>query len=361
MYIDMKTNKRLLSLDILRGMTVAGMIMVNNGYDQPFEILTHAKWNGMTLCDLVFPFFLFIVGVSIHLSFSKFGFRPTRSLVTKILQRSFFLFVIGVAINWFDHAAWGDWNCFAHLRVWAVLQRIALSYCLASLLVLFVNHKWICAIIACLLIIYSIVLLAGNGYSEDSSNILARVDQFLLGTSHLYTKSPVDPEGLLGTVPSVAHVLIGFFCGGLLQKNSDKVVKARALLFVAVVLLFLGFLLSFSLPLNKRVWSPSYVLVTCGIASMLLSVLMYIVDIRGYKRWTTFFHVFGVNSLALYVASEVFSICFGAWGISEVVFSAISSAVVHPQFSSLCYAISFVFFNFLFGYILYRCRVFIKL
>ena len=241
----MTTSKRLLSLDILRGMTVAGMILVNNGHGESFEMLRHSKWNGMTPCDLVFPFFLFIMGVSTYLSLSKSGFKMSAPVLRKILKRTVLLFVIGLAINWFDHAVEGDFMCFGHLRVWAVLQRIALCYGIVSIYVLLVNHKWIVPTIAVLLVGYTVLLLWGNGYAEDSSNILARADLSLFGYDHLYHKSPVDPEGLLGTISSVAHVLIGFYCGRLIKQNDDVKDKVLALFLVGTVLALCGYLLSF--------------------------------------------------------------------------------------------------------------------
>ncbi|MBR3454676.1 MAG: DUF1624 domain-containing protein [Bacteroidaceae bacterium] len=354
-------NKRLLSLDILRGITVAGMILVNNGYDESFEMLEHSKWNGMTPCDLVFPFFLYIMGVSTYLSLSKSGFRPSSPVIWKIIRRTFLLFFIGLFLNWFDHAIEGEFLCFDHLRIWAVLQRIALCYGIVSVFALTVNHRWILPSIALLLVVYSIILLCGNGYAEDSTNILARVDLSLFGYDHLYHKSPVDPEGLLGTISSVAHVLIGFYCGRLIKRREVVGDKVQALFFVGTVLALVGYLLSYGLPLNKRIWSPSYVLLTCGMASSLLALLMTVIDIRGHRRWATCFQVFGVNPLFLYVASEFFAILFGYLGVSNSVFEGIHSVIPHPQTASLCYALSFVAFNFLLGYLLFRRHIYIKL
>ena len=356
-----ENKQRLLSLDILRGITVAGMILVNNGYGESFEMLQHVKWNGMTPCDLVFPFFLFIMGVSTYLSLSKSGFRPSAPVIRKIIRRTVLLFAIGLAINWLDHAIEGDLLCFGHLRIWAVLQRIALCYGIVSVYALLVSHKWIVPTIIALLVVYSAILIWGNGYAEDASNILARVDLSLFGYDHLYHKSPVDPEGLLGTISSVAHVLIGFYCGSLIKQRQSVKDKVLALFFLGAILAMGGYLLSYGLPLNKRIWSPSYVMVTCGMAASLLALLMTIIDIRGHRRWTTFFQVFGINPLFLYVASEFFAILFGHLGVSNAVYQAIHSVIPHLQFASLGYAVSFVLFNFLLGYVLYRRRIYIKL
>ena len=182
----MASSQRLLSLDILRGLTVAGMILVNNGWGESFEMLQHSKWNGMTPCDLVFPFFLFIMGISCYLSLVKSEFKPTPKVVRRIIKRTVLLFVIGLFINWFDHAIEGDLMCFGHLRIWAVMQRIALCYGIVSLFALYCNHKYTIHTIIALLVIYTAILVIGNGYVEDVSvNFLAQADLNLFGYDHM--------------------------------------------------------------------------------------------------------------------------------------------------------------------------------
>ena len=355
-------NNRLLSLDILRGITVAGMILVNNGWGESFEMLGHAAWNGMTPCDLVFPFFLFIMGISCYLSLVKSEFKPTPKVVRRIVKRTVLLFAIGLFINWFDNAIEGDLLCFGHLRIWAVMQRIALCYGIVSLFALFCNHRYTIPVVIVLLAVYTAILIFGNGYAEDASvNILARVDLQLFGYDHLYHKSPVDPEGLLGTISSVAHVLLGFYCGKLIRQKEAVSDKVIALFVVGTILVIGGYLLSYGLPLNKHIWSPSYVMVTCGLASLLQAFLMYIIDIQKKSNWTTFFHVFGVNALALYVSSELLAILLGNLGVSETVYNAIHSVIPPLKWASLAYALYFVALNFAIGYVLYRKKIYIKL
>ena len=373
-------SNRLLSLDILRGITVAGMILVNNGWGESFEMLNHAKWNGMTPCDLVFPFFLFIMGISCYLSLVKSEFKPTPKVIRRIIKRTVLLFAIGLFINWFDNAIEGDFLCFGHLRIWAVMQRIALCYGIVSLFALFCNHRYTIPVVIGLLIIYTAILVLGNGYAEDASvNVLAQVDLNLFGYDHLYHKSPVDPEGLLGTISSVAHVLLGFYCGKLIRQKNNVSDKVIALFVVGTILVIGGYLLSYGLPLNKRIWSPSYVMVTCGLASLLQAILMYVIDLSGSKflrpfgskrqsrvftlhsSLFTFFRVFGVNALALYVSSELLAILLGNLGISEMVYNAIHAVIPPLKWASLAYALYFVALNFLIGYILYRKKIYIKL
>lgn len=358
----MASSQRLLSLDILRGITVAGMILVNNGWGESFEMLGHSKWNGMTPCDLVFPFFLFIMGISCYLSLVKSEFKPTPQVIRRIVKRTVLLFVIGLFINWFDHAIEGDLLCFGHLRIWAVMQRIALCYGIVSLFALFCNHKYTLHTIVGLLVIYTAIIVLGNGYEYDADvNILAQADLKLFGYDHIYHKSPVDPEGLMGTISSVAHVLLGFYCGMLIRKRETVEQKVIALFVVGAIGVIGGYLLSYGLPLNKRIWSPSYVLMTCGMASLLQALLMYVIDIQKKSGWTTFFHVFGVNALALYVSSELLAILLKNIGVSEAIYNGIHAVIPALKWASLAYAIYFVMLNFAIGYVLYRKKIYIKL
>ena len=185
---------------------VAGMILVNNGYGESFQMLRHSQWNGMTPCDLVFPFFLFIMGVSCYVSMSRRGFQSSPAMLRKVVRRTLLLFAIGLFINWFELAMKGTPLDLQHLRLWAVLQRIALCYLAVSLFALYAPHRYTLHTAAALLVAYAIIIICGNGYAEDASaNILAQADRTIFGYDHLYHKSPVDPEGLLGTISSVAH------------------------------------------------------------------------------------------------------------------------------------------------------------
>lgn len=363
--------KRLVSLDLLRGLTVAMMILVNNGYGESFSQLRHKEWNGMTVCDLVFPFFLFMVGISTYLSLRKTQFQATPAVLRKIFKRAVLLFLIGLGINWFDHAISGDVLCFGHLRIWAVMQRIALCYLAASLFAIYANHKYTITTIVALLVVYTLIITLGNGYAYDAeANILAQADLRLFGYDHLYHKSPVDPEGLLSTIPAIAHTLIGFLCGKLVCSKVSPKEKVRNIFIFGALLTIAGFALSLWLPLNKRIWSPSYVLATCGLAMLLLSLIIKIEQTTpliqrdgqgGGSAVVVAFLVFGMNPLFLYVLSELMAIVFGHFGISEWLFNSIHSVVSAPKWASLCYALTFVFINWLVGYILYRKKIFIKI
>ena len=365
---NVQQSKRLLSLDILRGITVAGMILVNNGWGESFEMLGHSEWNGMTPCDLVFPFFLFIMGISCYLSLVKSEFKPTTAVIRRIIKRTVLLFLIGLFIHWLDGALDGEFG-LSHLRIMAVLQRIALCYFAVSLFALFCNHRYTIPVVIVLLAFYSAILVFGNGYAYDADvNILAKFDLSVLGYDHIYHKGPVDPEGLLGTIPSIAHVLLGFYCGKLIRQKETIEQKVIALFVVGTILVIGGYLLSYGLPLNKRIWSPSYVLVTCGLAALLQGLIMFVVDFKHEDHrfvWLRgpFFvcKVFGMNALALYVVSELLSIVFGQFGIATAIYDVVHSVVSAPKWASLAYALTFVAINFIVGYVLYRKKIYIKL
>lgn len=355
---------RLKSLDILRGATVAGMIVVNNGHSGSFETLRHSQWNGMTLCDLVFPFFLFIMGVSIALSFFRFTRNPSQSKpVFKIIKRTLLLLLIGLAINWLDNIMGGGGFGVSDLRFMGVLQRIAICYFAASLLALYLPGKsvpLVCLVILCL---YAVLLTMGNGYTySKEENILSIVDHSIFRDSHLYHKSPVDPEGLVSTVAALVNVLLGVWTGGILKHGNFSKESLLRVFSYATIILAAGYFWAEFMPLNKRIWSPSYTLVTSGFCALFLSSLVWLEKENGMEgKVSLFFRIFGVNPLALYVASEIIAIVAGGTGISDGLFNLIGEIMWIPQLQSLIYALIFLFLNFLLGLWLWRNRIFIKL
>ncbi len=383
-----KSGQRLLSLDIMRGITVTGMILVNNpgNGDCSYEPLHHAAWNGLTPTDLVFPFFMFIMGISTYMSLRKSDFRSSIPLIVKILRRSVVIFAIGLAITWFGLFMRGINSGaevlaaaldFSHLRLLGVLPRLALCYCVASIVAVTLRHRYLPFLVVTLLVTYTAVLLAGHGWEFSGDNVISIVDHKVLGADHMHTTRvdgvamKFDPEGLLSTLPSIAHVLIGFLCGMTIMSTSSNRDRINKLFIIGTVLTFAGLLLSYGLPINKRIWSPTFVLTTCGMAASLLALLVWAIDIKGWKRWTRFFHVFGVNPLFLYVLSEVMEISFGyecitvgaeVLSVRDILFGWFYSLPgFAPSFASLCYTIVFVLLNWLVGLFLYRKNIYIKI
>ena len=351
----------------MRGLTVALMILVNNGGEHNYSFLEHSKWNGLTPCDLVFPFFLFMVGMSTFISLKKTEFKPSTHVYRKIAKRTILLFLIGLGINWFDMICNGDALDFAHLRIWAVLQRIAICYGVVALLAITLNHRYFIHTIIGLLVVYMGILVFGNGYAYDAStNILAQVDRSIFGINHLYQRSPVDPEGLLSTIPSIAHTMIGFLCckyisvAGQTVESKIKVLKVAGLVMVA-----LGFGLSLiGFGINKRIWSPSYVFVTCGFASWILGILLQFIDNKPSSKdniLTKGLLAFGMNPLFLYVMSEALAILFGSFDIKAEIFIGIQSVISDEYVASLTYALFFVAIHAAMGIWMYHRKIFIKL
>lgn len=374
---------RLKSLDTMRGLTVALMILVNNGGEQNYHILTHSKWNGLTPCDLVFPFFLFMMGMSTYLSLRKTEFKPSLIIYRKIAKRTILIFLIGLSINWFDMVCSGNGLDFAHLRIWAVLQRIALCYGIVSLLAIHINQRYFVHIILSIIIVYMGILAFGNGYAYDASvNIIAQADLHFFGYDHLYHKSPVDPEGLLSTLPAIAHTMIGFLCCKYISIAGQNVhSKIKFLKISGLVMLILGFFLSLiGFGINKRIWSPSYVFVTCGFAAWVLSLLIQWID-RGEisaegkieanaerktiktteNPITVLFLSFGMNPLFLYVLSEFLAIVFGTYGIKDDLLGLIRNVISDEYLVSLTYALFFVAIHAAMGIWMYQKKIFIKL
>lgn len=383
-----KSGSRLLSLDVMRGITIAGMIMVNNpgSWEYAYSPLKHAEWNGLTPTDLVFPFFMFIMGISCYASLRKFDFKPTKEVVFKILKRTFLIFLVGAVLAWiglsfgtyreleaeelpfFNHL-WLSLTNFEHLRILGVLQRLALCYGFASLIAVCVKYKYIPYIIVSGLFAYFIILVLGNGYATDGTSILAIVDGYVLGQQHMYIDRGIDPEGVLSTIPSICHVLIGFCCGRMLIEIKDNKDRMLNLFLWGTILTFLGFLLSYGCPINKKIWSPTFVLATCGLGALLLALLIWIIDVKGHKSWSRFFEAFGVNPLAIYVfagilATIVSFILVKSDGVFITVkewFYNVLALGFEAHLASFLYALCFIFVCWVVGYVLYKKKIYIKI
>lgn len=387
-----KRPQRLLALDILRGITIAGMILVNNpgSWGHIYAPLAHAEWHGLTPTDLVFPFFMYIMGISTYFSLRKYDFKFSGATLWKICRRTVVIFAIGLAIAWFGMFLRGITSgkalaeavfTFDHIRILGVMPRLAICYGFGSLIALALSKKALPWFIAGMLVVYAVILFVGNGFEFASNNVIAIVDNAVLGPDHMYTDHVAgeslkfDPEGLLSTLPSIAHMLIGFVCGGLIVGTKDNNLRINKLFIIGTILTFSGFLLDFGIPINKKIWSPTFVLTTCGLAASFLGLLIWIIDIKGYRRWCRFFEAFGINPLFMYCLGAILSIIIGA---IKVPYAAVESgittlkgwiyqAVLMPAcadnatLASLCFAILFVLLNWCIGDILYKKKIYIKI
>ena len=345
--VPQQSGGRLIALDVFRALTILLMILVNNGAgDEIYPQLVHSKWNGLTACDLVFPFFLYIIGFTTYISMRKKSFTWSRDVVRKIIKRTVQLFIIGLLINWLDMACDGRPLDFSHLRVWGVMQRIAICYFVTAAFAVTFHHRYAIPTSIALLVGYHALLVFGDGFAYDSSaNILSRIDTSLFGYDHLDHKSPVDPEGLVSTIGASAHCLLAFGISWRVMSITKHHHKTLFLYLAALLLVAVGYILNFTYcPFNKRVWSPSYVLMTIGLASFFLAILIYFIDIRGWKHGylMKILKIIGIHPLFLYVLSEVVAIVIGAIGVKDFVFSHMSAAIPDGYIASLIYSILFI-------------------
>jgi len=363
---------RLVSLDVFRGITIAGMTLVNNPgtWSAIYPPLQHAEWHGWTPTDLVFPFFLFIVGVSITLSLSKQVEKGAkqRDLILKIIRRALIIFGLGLMIYGFPY-----YNLSTQ-RIPGVLQRIAVCFLIASVLFLKTGWKKQALIAGALLLVYWLLMMAvpvpgyGAGDLSKEGNLAAYIDRLLM-PGHLWT--PVyDPEGLLSTIPAISTTLFGVLAGHWLGSRRAPMEKVSGLFVAGSFGIFIGWAWGALFPINKALWTSSYTVFTAGMASQFLALCYWLIDIKGYRRWAKPFVVFGVNAITLYVLSSLMEVALdlpllkNADGTGESVKGYIYSHYLvtwaSPINASLIWALAFVLFWWLLMLVLYKRRVFIK-
>lgn len=446
------TQERLVSLDAFRGMTIAGMVLVNNPgtWSAIYGPLKHAEWHGITPTDYVFPFFLFIVGVSISIALGKRKTEKAGSdIYKKVITRSLAIFATGLAISALPLFVMGDTNiawplkwiaaisiiaslyflflrnfkvAFSLIALWAVivfgsliagsdvawynvgqmripgvLQRIAVCYLIVSLIFLHTNWKQQAAIGIALLLVYwllmTVVQVPGcdvTTIDDKACNLAAWLDRTILTEAHIWRSAKVfDPEGILSTVPALATTISGVLTGTwLTQKYKDNdesegsqatikddqagdLRKAVGLFFMGTILLAIGWTWSLVFPLNKSLWTSSYVVYTSGLALLTLGFCYYVIDIKGYKRWARPFVIFGVNALALFVFSGIMARVMGmirilaadekTISLQQWIFNNLFLSWAEPINASLAYAISFILLWLFLMWLLYRRRLFIKI
>ncbi len=368
---------RLISLDAFRGATIALMILVNTPgtWGHVYAPLRHAQWHGCTLTDLVFPFFLFIIGVSMRFSFEKYEFCKWGPLFKKVVWRTITIFTIGLLLNAFPFVR-QDWD-WSHFRIMGVLQRIALAYIMASFIVVRADIIGIVKISLGLLFGYWILLMGYGWYSgldpyALKSNLILIVDAYIFGENHLYggTGISFDPEGLLSTIPSIVTVLIGFLVGTMIKTAEDHKDNTQRMAVLGALLIIFGWGWGFVFPINKQLWTSSYVLYTSGIATVVLAGLIWLVDVKGLKTWTKPFVIFGANAIFLYAASGIWvkillKISFELDGKMISGYGYLYQTVFQPFAGDLNGSFLFALFHvFMFWLILawmYRKKLFIKI
>ncbi len=371
----MNRSSRLISLDAFRGFTIMLMILVNNpgNWQYVFSPLKHAEWHGCTPTDLVFPFFLFIMGVAMAFSFSRRLQENTSRwpLYLQILKRTLLLIFLGLFMAWYLR-----WN-FSTLRFPGVLQRIGLCYFMASMIILHSNRRG--CIIATLLLLagywLAMALIPFPGRGEDvwalNSNLAQYLDGLLL-KGHVYKKDiGFDPEGLLSTLPAVGQVLLGYFTGQWLRSQAEPLQKTNGMFIAGNIAIVLGLAWSLVMPINKQLWTSSYVLYTSGIALNLLAVSYWLIDIKGYGRYAKPFVIFGSNAILAFFGSGIMAktmmLCkvTRADGTQVSLKALVYENLLRPLFgdwgASLMHALLFILIWLAVLTWFYRKKIFIKL
>jgi predicted acyltransferase len=356
---------RLAALDAFRGLAMASMVIVNNPgtWSAMYGPLEHAEWHGWTPTDLIFPFFLFIVGVSLTLS------RQTlEAPLSRILRRAALLVALGLLLTGFPRFDAHEW------RFTGILPRIAFCYLAAALL-----YRWtfpmarrstaprtgvtnqtlvIAATTVAILIGYWFVLTRFGDLTPEG-NIGAAIDRRLFG-SHLYRGGRWDPEGLLSSVPGIATTLAGVLTG-LCLKGSARIERKAAAVFAAgAALMVVGELWNPWFPINKNLWTSSYVLLTAGAAAIALAVCLYLIDVRGWRRWAHPLIVLGTNAIALFVVSGLIGKAFVVWKLQSPIYQYAFAWMASPKNASLLYSLAFLGLMYAMCAWLYRRRLFLK-
>lgn len=354
-------SSRLMSLDAFRGFTVAAMIIVNTPVSEEhvFSPLAHSAWNGVTPTDYIFPFFVFIVGISITLSYSRLSSKlvPKTQLIKKTLKRGLIIFFLGVFLGLFPNFD------LAEVRIPGVLQRIALVFMACAILYLYTTWKQQAWIGAILLVLYWALMMwvpvpgLGAGVLEPGLNLAAWIDELIIPGK--MWQGTWDPEGILGTLPAIATGISGMLIGRILLMDGINRERKIIWIFCAGLLSFgLGTAWGWVFPLNKNLWSSSYVLYTSGLAAMIFALFIFVIDELGYSKWAKVGVVFGLNAITAYAIGAMlpaFLVFLQGWYLQAFVDDG-----AWPRFASLVWAISICMICYAVVYILYKKRVFIK-
>jgi predicted acyltransferase len=380
--------QRYYSLDVFRGATVAFMILVNNAgnWKYIYPPLEHAKWHGLTPTDLVFPFFLFAVGNALAFVMPRLRQAGDAAFWKKAVTRTLLIFAIAIFLNWFPFFQWqGEeliakgWTWtkangeLAGIRIPGVLQRIALCYFFGSVIIYYAKPRGALYTGIALLLLYWILCLIGNPADPYSLQgwFGTAIDINLMGAEHIYHGEGVafDPEGLMSTIPAIVQVIIGFLVGDYIRrKGSESLYQTLTTLFVAgVVMLFFAYWWDLTFPINKKIWTSSFVLVTSGLATLLLSSLVYFIEIKNYRgAWSSFFEVFGKNALFIYALSGLIPkllvmIHFSGTNPWSWYYENVTAKFPgRPENGSLLFAISFVVLLWAVAYWMNKKKIYIK-
>lgn len=362
-------SNRYLALDVLRGLTVAFMIVVNTAGDWSnlFAPLAHAKWHGFTPTDLVFPTFLFVVGNAMSFSMKKLQQMNAGDFFKKVGKRTVLIFLIGWLLSAFPFY---DVASITEVRLFGVLQRIALCYFFASIVLYYGGIKlgWIVSTLA--LLGYWVIMYffgdAGDPYSL-TGNAAIKLDLALIGPERMYGGEgiPFDPEGILSTLPAIVNVIAGYLAGKMIQKVGNNMNAVKKLVAVGLVLIIVSYAWDTLFPINKKIWTSSYVLLTTGIDLLLLALLVGVIEIKNWKGLTYFFEVFGRNPLILYVLAGLLVTVLSLIPVGETtlkgfIYTNYFTSWLAPKTASFLFAFSYMLAIWLIGLWMDKRKIYIK-
>ncbi len=370
-------HERYLSLDVLRGLTIALMIIVNTpgSWSHLYAPFAHAPWHGFTITDFVFPAFLFVVGNAMSFSMQKLGNASQSVFLKKVFKRTAIIFLIGWLLNafpFFNFTETGGMQIinWGEVRLLGVLQRIALCYMMASLVIYYWGKRGA--------IIFSILTLLGFwavmyyfGDPEDpysmTGNAVIKLDLWLIGPNNMYGGEgiPFEPEGILSTFPAVVNVIAGYFAGNYIQQLGNHFKTVKGLFIAGIIMIIVSLIWHYGFPINKKLWTSSYVLLTSGLGCVLIGFLMLVIEIWRQRSWTYPFEVFGRNPLILYILSGVvitilFSIMIGGQTLKGIIYEMAFDSWLSPKNASLFFALFYTLLIWLIGLWMDRKRIYIK-
>jgi predicted acyltransferase len=380
--VDAAKRERLIALDVFRGLTVAGMLLVNDPgtWSAIYPPLEHAEWNGWTPTDLIFPFFLFIVGVTTHLSLSSRRAQGAdeNEILRQILRRGALIVLLGLLTAAFPFL---PLTRFTHIRIMGVLQRIGIAYTCAALLTLRGSLKRQVVILVTLLYGYWFAMtllpvpgamggIGANLLGAPSRTLAAWLDRFLLD-GHLWINSRTwDPEGPLSTIPAIGTAMLGVFAGRWIAQQRPLEERLNGLFAAGALGMVLGLMWHWSFPINKSLWTSSYVVFTAGMACVSIATISWIIDVKGVTRWTRPLVIYGTNPIVAFVGSAMMArLIYTLWkvdfqgnptAVQVVVYESVFHSWLEPRDASLAFAVCFVAFWYLVLWALWRRNIFIK-
>ncbi len=361
-------SQRLVSLDAFRGATIALMVLVNDpGGDHSYAPLQHSAWNGWTITDVVFPSFLWIVGVAMTLSLANRVAKGVSraSLMGHIFRRSLILYVLGLLVYAFPHFDLGT------QRLLGVLQRIAICYLIAGSIYLFSGWRaqiaWIVGLLTAYWLIMTLIPVPGfgAGHLDEAGNLAHYVDHTVLGRHNYKGTGDWDPEGIISTLPAIATTLLGIMAGYILRLKRDLAERTTWLFLIGNLLIAAGLICNIWLPINKKLWTSSFSLFMAGLDFVMLAICIWLIDKQGYRRLTKPFVIIGMNAITVYMISELLdevinSVTIGKVSVQEWLYQHLFVPIASPMNASLLWALSYTLLMFVIAYFMYRRKWFLK-